>query len=80
MEPKHKRLPEFTIKHNVWRSEHISFDESVENIMEYYKLKNSFKENIGEVIKENAAWNGRRYVLYHKRDIAKIHWKNDDDR
>jgi len=72
--------PDFEIRHNVWKSKYDSRDNAVKSIMEFYKLKDTSKESVKRFVRENSAWNGKKYILSQHRDIAKIHWRAKNGR
>lgn len=72
--------PDYEVKHNTYKSECNSINNMVENIMKFYKFKETLKEHVKKFIEKNSVCDGKRCIIYHHRDIAKIHWKVENGR
>ena len=67
--------PDFTVKHNVWKSEYESINSAVEDIMKSYKIESTLKCDIKRLAVQNSAYRAGKYILSRYRNVAEIHWK-----
>ncbi len=72
--------PDFEVNHNIYKRGYDNIDDAVKNIMEFYRFTEVFKKYVEKFVKKNSVRDGKRCIMYHHRDIAKIHWRVENGR
>lgn len=68
-------IADLEIRHTVWKSKYNSVDEAIEKLMEFYKFESNLKGEVKNFVRNNYRYDGAKYIISQKRDIAKIHWR-----